>query len=483
MPLYPSSEYTRHAGSSLRPHHAKYHTMKDDVAAPVNSASRLTLGTCLGFGVGTVGVSVMLNGVTAYFLTFMSTVLGQSPALAGLLLMGSKLYDAVCDVGVGIASDRTRTRWGRRRPYLLAGAVLSAVSFLMLFAPPHLGGSSLVPYMIVGLLLYSTGYSLFNVPYMTMPSEMTDGFHERTRLLSFRTLFVCIGQLAALAGTSALIRFGGGGAAGYRLMGAVMGALILLTMAGSFFGTAGARTVPPVVGTRRLTLGEVAGIFRNRPFAILAGAKVFQFLGFASVASTGLLFFLNVLHVGYTGQIELAVSANLASALALPFWVRAGKLLGKRLTYVAGVALFCLTDLSWLLADPSITAWGVVIRGVFAGIGSSAIILMSVSMLADTMAYDRDTTGAQREGAMSATIAVIEKVSYALGVAVVGALLNIMHYHATFGGHLVAQPHSAQVMLYMGYAVIPVLMFGFNGVLLCFYGLDEAGARAAAPRV
>jgi GPH family glycoside/pentoside/hexuronide:cation symporter len=448
-----------------------------DVATP---ALRLSLMTCLGFGVGTVGVSVMLNAVTAYFPAFMSTVLGQSPELAGLLLMGSKLYDAVCDVAVGLMSDRTRSRWGRRRPYLLAGAVFSSASFLMLFAPPVTGNHGLVIYMAAALVLYSTGYSLFNVPYMAMPSEMTDGFHERTRLLSFRTLFVSGGQLLALAGASALILAGGGGANGYKIMGLVMGLIILSTMAASFFGTGRARQLHPAEAAPRFSLRQLMGLPRNRPFMLLVGAKIFQFLAFSSIATTGLLFMLNVLRVGYQGQIALAVAQNLAMALSMPFWVRVGVRIGKRNTYLAGVALFCLVSLSWLFAGSAVSLTGLLVRGVVSGIGSGPIILMSISMLGDTMAYDRRLTGSHREGLMSSVVAVIEKTAFALGVAIVGVLLKVMHYVPTFGGHLTVQPTSAIQTLYAGYAVIPVVMFLANGLLISFYDLDEAKLRDAA---
>ena len=444
-----------------------------DVVTPVPSdVVGLSPSICLGFGVGTVGVSIMLNTVTAYFPAFMSTVLGQSPVIAGALLMGSKLFDAVADILIGRLSDRTRSRWGRRRPYFLVGAFVSAVAFLLLFAPPPMTDRVLVWYMAAALIIYSAGYSLFNVPYMTMPSEMTQGFHERSRLLSYRTVFVSIGQLIGLAVTAALIERGGGGAAGYRTMGLVMMLIIFASMFATFLGTATAARVEPR-DAPQLAGSQLMLLARNRPFMLLAGAKVFQFLAFASSATTGLLFLLNVLHVGYGGQIQFAVSLNLALAGSMPVWVRIGQRIGKRNTYLLGVTLYCAAALSWLVADTSITRFGICLRGVVAGAGSGALILMSISMLADTMAYDRALTGVHREGLLSGIIAVIEKTAFALGVAVVGLLLELAHYVPSYGGALVAQPVSAVRALYLGYALIPMLMFAVNGCFLYFYALDQ----------
>lgn len=444
---------------------------------------RLSLGLCLGFGVGTVGVSIMLNAVTTYFPAFMSTVLGQSPQMAGYLLMISKLADAVIDVVIGVVSDRTRSRWGRRKPFLLAGALLSAVSFLMLFSPPALTQSGLLVWMICGLVIYSTAYSLFNVPYMAMPGELTHGFHERTRLISWRTVFVSIGQLLAMAGTAALIQRGGGGIEGYATMGLVMALVIGGAMTATALAVPVQHGEPPRSGTHLPGLAQIRALAGNRPFMLLLGAKVFQFLSFASMASSGLLFMLNVLGVGYNGQIVLSVTQNVVTALTMPLWVRTGRTLGKRRTYLIGVGLFCTSALSWLLAGPGISDAGLILRGIISGAGSGAIILMSISMLGDTQAYDRLLTGEGREGLLSSTIAVIEKVSFALGVAVLGVFLKMFGYVPTTGGKLVDQPESAMLALTMGYAVIPTVMFAINGFFLWAYDLDEAKmARLRAER-
>jgi GPH family glycoside/pentoside/hexuronide:cation symporter len=440
------------------------------------TAPRLPIKTCLGFGVGTVGVSIMLNAVTSYYPAFMSTVLGQSPEVAGYLMMGAKLYDAVVDMVIGSMSDKSRSRWGRRRPFMLAGALLSAISFLMLFAPPALSQSALIAYMIAAQIIYSTAYSLFAVPYMALPAELTQGFGERTRLLSFRTVFVSIGQMLATAGTAAVIKAGGGGGPAFATMGIVMALVIFGAMSATVL------SVPTTHGEERkegdapaLSLArQIALMGRNRPYRLLLGAKVFQFLAFASMGSTGLLFMLNVLGLGYDGQILLTAVQNVATALSMPLWVRTGATMGKRKTYLIGVLLFCATALSWLLVGHGVSTAGIVLRGIGSGFGSGALILMSISMLGDTMVYDRAITGMAREGLLSSTVAVVEKASFALGVAVLGIFLRAAHYIPTTGGKLVAQPDSAVLALSLGYTAIPAAMFIANGVFLWLYDLDEA---------
>ncbi|MEO9634519.1 MAG: MFS transporter [Parasphingorhabdus sp.] len=430
----------------------------------------LPLSVCLGFGVGTIGVSIMLNGVTTYFPAFMSTVLGKDAEVAGYLLMASKLYDAIADFVIGSMSDKTRTKWGRRRPYLLAGALVSALSFFAIFSPPTLADEHISLYMFLALILYSTGYSLFNVPYMAMPSEMTGSKYQRSRLLSFRTLFVSIGQVLAMAGTAALISWGGADANGYMLMGWVIALVIGSAMLASFWGTAKA---PHIEASKEpepaISWETVKQILNNKPFVAIIAAKIFQFLAFASLATTGLLFKLNVLLIGYSGQVQLALAQNISTAVSMPFWLWMERRLGKRNAYIVGLLLMAIGSLSWLTTDSSITTWGVIWRGIISGVGSGGMILLSISMFVDSLAHDREVTGLRREGLLSSVIAVIEKTTFALGVAAVGAYLSFANYLPTKGGEIVQQPESAVFALYFCFAILPVFFFACNAVCISFY--------------
>jgi GPH family glycoside/pentoside/hexuronide:cation symporter len=447
-----------------------------ETAAP---STRLPIGVCIGYGAGTVGVSIMLNAVTTYYPVLMTTVLGQSPQLAGLLMMLSKLYDAVMDVVIGSLSDRTRSRWGRRRPYLLAGAFVSAASFLLIFSPPALGSRALIAYMMGALILYSTGYALFNVPYVAMASEMTSDFNERTRLWSFRTFFVSIGQLLSLAGTATLIAYGGGGSHGYRVMGLVLALIILTAMISSFLGTGRAQRIERSTTPRQPISAQLRSVWANRHFVFLMGAKVFQFLAFACNSGTVVLFMLNVLKLDYSGPRDFSIASNVTVALAMPVWVRIARKMGKKRAYLLGVGIYLTVMLSWLLADSGITEAQLLIRGVCSGFGSASIILLSMSMLSDTMAYDRAMTGLHREGIYSSIVAILEKTGSAIGVVLIGSFLAWGHYIPTRNGALTIQPASAIWALYAGIAVIPAIFFAGNILCIVWYGLDAATMKKA----
>jgi len=443
------------------------------------SESRLSLTLCMGFGIGSVGISILLNTVTTFFPTFMATVLGQSTALAGLLLTLSKIYDIGADLVIGAASDRTRSRWGRRRPYLLAGMITASLSFLMIFFAPKVVGTALILYMAAALVIYSTGYSLFAVPYIAMAGEMTDNYHERTRLFSYRVFFIAVGQTVSVAGTAALIEWAGGGRQGYAVMGAAMAMLVFLTMLLSFLGTRSARQAqhfaPPVpmsLGTKLRLLSD------NRPLLLLMGAKFAQYISIAIFSGTKLLFMLNVLKLGYEGIIHLALAQNIAGAVATPLFVKLGRRIGKRESYLIAISLLTIAYISWGFVTPNPQSWEVWWRGALAGVGGAGMTLMSISMLPDTMEYDRLRSGGlRREGLFSSIYAIFEKLGYALGPLVIGAYLGLAGYISTTDGTLVEQPAEVIRALYFGAAAIPSLLLGISAFLIWHYSLDEKALR------
>ncbi|MDI1294617.1 MAG: MFS transporter [bacterium] len=163
----------------------------------------------------------------------------------------------------------------------------------------------------------------------------------------------------------------------------------------------------------------------------------------------------------------------------VPAWLARRGVAAFVLKYRLVQQMFAIS-LSWLGADKGITTIDLLIRGLFFGFGSGGMILLSISMLGDTMAYDRTLTGQDREGLLSSVIAVIEKVAFVGGVAVVGLYLKFADYVPTRNGALVEQPASGVAALYICYAVIPVVLFLMNALCIWFFIL---GGRTLANAV
>jgi len=333
------------------------------------------------------------------------------------------------------------------------------------------------------LVLYSTGYSLFNVPYLAIPAEMSDDYHGRTRLLSFRTFFVAVGQFVGLSVSGWMLQHLGGGRAGYATMGYCLAAVVLVTELGTFFGLRTMPIAPVTISSARGSLESFLSLFRNSQYALLMGAKFVQLLGVSVSISTSLLFMLNVLGAGYAGQANFSLAQNVAIAFSMLFWVRVSRRIGKRVSAMIAIVIYALVSLSWLMAGAGEPTLFIVIRGMVMGIGAGGILLMGASMLPDTMEYDYSRTGIRREGIYSSGFAIIEKAAFAIGPGLIGIYLSRSGYIPTLRGHLVRQPDSVHWALYVGTAILPAIMVLASTVFLSFYNLSEEKLNRLRPNV
>jgi GPH family glycoside/pentoside/hexuronide:cation symporter len=417
----------------------------------------------IGWGIGSLGASTLLNGVTFLVLFYLTRVLGLPPALAGTLLFAAKLYDIVTDPLMGVLSDRTRSRYGRRRPWLLAGAVLSALSFASLFNAPDLSPAALVAWAAGALLLYATGYTLFIVPYLAMPAEMTGDYHERSRLMSARVVFAALGILASGAIAPALVTAFGGGREAYRAMSLILAGLIGITMFACFLATATTRssTAPATVLSTREQWSLALG---NRPFLFLIGSKLLHLFGVA-VSNSSLLFVITVV----LGRSEAAAGvfglAAVAGTLAsMPAWLWASRRLGKRNTYLVAVAIYLPLLLTWLIASPQEPPWALIVRGVAIGVVTGGLTLTAQAMLPDAIDHDAERTGLRREATFAAVYSAVEKIASALGPLAFGLVLEA-------AGSAGAEPGS---VIRTAVAWMPALASLLSAVALLGYQLDRS---------
>lgn len=418
-----------------------------------------------------------MNGISALSLFYFTVVLRIHPALAGLLIFMARIYDAITDPLSGWLSDRSKSKMGRRRPFLLAGALVSAVSFAAVFNSPFEGsGAATTLYVLATLLLYTTGYSLFNVPYMAMPAEMTHSYHERSVIHGYRVASAAVGGLAVQAMAGLLLEWLGKGQLAHSVLGYTGGVLILVTMLVTFFGTAHlptdvARPISPPFRE------QLRGFLANRPFQQVMGVKLAQLVGISS-SSGGLLFFLaNVIDRPLTLLPAIGVATTVGVLTSTPLLLWLSRRIGKRGGYAVSAAVTGLAALSWVIAQPGEPTWALLLRGYLLGIAFSGNVMFAMSMLADTMELDRHRTGMRREGTYSALYSFVEKLASSLGPLVLGSALSLAGFDPS-RPPAESTPEVRQAVL-LGIAYVPAIMAVLALWILSTYRLDEAALRAA----
>ena len=430
---------------------------------------RLPLWICAGWGMGTVSVLIVLTASNTILLAFLTNYVGIAPALASALIAASKVYDAFADPTMGVISDRTETRIGRRRPYVLVGGFLLAVSIIALFSDPPFEREGLrIAYVTFVLFFWATAYTVFNVPYLSMPAEMTSGYHDRTRLMTFRVYGVGLAQLlAATWGPTLIVRFGGG-AAGHQMMALILAPIVLTTALICFWMTKDAPFAFRPHENKAPFLEQLKLVLKNKPFFLLIGMKFFTLMSLGTQSAQA-YFFTRILKQDYTALSFYFFLYSSGMILSQPFWLWISGKVGKRNALLGALASSLPIALSWFLANADEPSIFVAARGLLSGIYGGGMIMVGQAMLPDTMEYDFRRTGLRREGLFAGVYTTVEKLSGAIGVAVVGTLLSAMGYVAS-RGEVIEQPESVNTAIYLAMAAVP---FAINlGAILIMLGYD-----------
>lgn len=433
------------------------------IEAPVETLRTLVKA---GWGLGSVGTQIVLFSQSLLLLYFFTVVLKLEPALAGSILFGAKLFDAALAPVVGSWSDRTDTRWGRRRPFLFIGSILCAAGLVFIFNPPS--AQPLV--LLAGLMLISVGYSLFNIPYIAMPAEMTDSQIERTSIMSWRIAFVGIGTMVATSLLPLLIKYWGGDGRAYGMMGMVAAALTFITMVAAFSMTSGARATRSM-GEPFSFSAMVSAVTSNRPFAYLLVAKLLQLIGLAATSASMLFMFKQVIGSGESMLALWGLIANGVSIASMLVWPSIGKRYGKVPVYCASVAGYALFGVSWLMVGPETSTFAVLVRAAGSGVFIGGLLLMGQSLLPDTISVDHVRTGLRREGVFAGAYSFVEKASSALGPMAVGFIFQVMGFatHGAAGGDPRAVYLAVGVLTPAAYALSILPLLGIRSALKAHY--------------
>ena len=305
---------------------------------------RLGRGTYVGYALGSLSTGAFGTVPGLLLLYYLTDTLGVAAGVAGVTVLLPKLWDVVWNPLVGGWSDRTHTRWGARRPWLLAGAVLLPPLFVAMFAAPAgLSPSAAALWTGVAFLGAAAAYALFQVPYVSMPAEMTDEYEERTTIVSYRIVALTLGILVAGAVAPSVVDAGGGGRAGYFVMSVSIAAFMFAGMLGAFLGTRRAPTTTRPSGAGSL-LTALAVARRNPWFLRLWGTFVVQALATAATLAT-IPYFATYILDRKSATTVLFVGLVAPAILVMPLWARHGHRVGKKRAYVAASLMYAAASL------------------------------------------------------------------------------------------------------------------------------------------
>jgi len=426
-----------------------------------------------GWGLGTLATATMLNAPSAALLFFLVTYVKLDPFLTGALIFGGKIVDVLTDPPVGALSDRTRSRFGRRRPWLLGSSFACGVAFALLFNIPDLPAAGVYIYVGGVLALFAVAYTGFQVPYMAMPAEMTDDSHQRTKIMSWRVFFMSIGQIAGF-GFPGLVDNLGGERGDYGEAAVYYAAGIIVVMVATFFFTANTRQTTPRDDDEAISWRQhFDWLLMNRPLMILIGTKITIYLGVFASLTTALFFFKGILKLDGQVFFLVFVVQTIVSIAMLPVCSWLSRRIGKKPAYIISLAGFATIASSWMLAGPDEPLPLLLTRALLLGLFGAGAHLYGQSMLVDTFALDYQQTGRRREGVLAATFSFVEKACMALAPLIVGVLLSTLGFDKDLDPTADQSP-SAVLAIQLGFVGIPVLCQIGSIVLLYFYRLTEA---------
>ena len=428
------------------------------MTAPVG---RLGLWRTVGYSVGDFAFNLFFTFCNLFLLYFYTDVLGLQAGVAGGIIMVALVVEGVFDPLMGVIANRTRSRFGRYRPWLLFGALPLCLSFVAMFAPLGLKGGALVGYTLVTHLVFRLLYTVVGVPYAALSAQMTADSRERSQLAGSRMMFAMLCGLTLAAGSLPLVHALGGGHVGFFRMSLCSAALALAIFAVCWLST---REDPSATLSQPHPLQAWRALLRNPPFLMVTGALTTASIG-STASSKSLVYYVKYV-VGSEALVTPALTVGVLVATCLtPVWMLLTPRLGKRRVWLAGAATATLQGVAFYLLRPTGPLLLVVVG--LSGVSLSAIALTFWSMLPDTVEYGEFRAGVRVEGAIYGMATLAQKVALGIGVGFLGVLLDLIGYRP----NAVQAPSTLEGLRVLA-TLVPAGLAALGGLIVWRYPLD-----------
>lgn len=394
----------------------------------------LSAGQKIAYGIGDLAQAIRITTFQFAMLPFFTDVVLLAPWLAGLAKTLGLVWDGVNDPILGYVSDRTRTRFGRRRPFLLGAAVPLGLTFALLWMPPAGVSQALAfGYLVLAYVVLDTCFTCYATPYLALGAELSEDYHERTQLSAVRSFFHVVGLF--IGGTlpfAVIARYPGDHATGYAVMGACIGGLMTVAVLVTGFFV---REPPPRAShgeaeraSWRTFVHGLTTTLQNKPFRILL-------LTFAVIQVGGgihqiLVPYAFTYWLGRQDLVSTVIAIYMAAFLvSIPLWTRLAHVLGKDRALKLCM-LWAATALALLplLLSPTMGYVRLVPLLIVAGLGNGGWAVLPVAITADVIDTDELDTARRREGAYFGVWTLALKLATAIASGLVGFGLQLVGY-------------------------------------------------------
>ncbi len=441
-----------------------------------NPQTKLNFSTKLAYGVGELSGSLPSNILVFFFLFFLTDIAGLKPGLAGIIVMIGKIWDAINDPLIGWLSDRTRSRFGRRYPWMILGAIPLGLSCVLLWtiSPSNNQTFQIIYYTIIALVFY-TAFTAVLLPYSALSAELTQDYNDRTNLISFRSAFSISGSIFALVLAELIFSSVNNEQKQYLILGLMAGVISIIAIFISIFGTYQRyhqvqEDYPNYRRSSSLSLKEkLRLIITNFPFICVMIIYLCSWLSVQTIAAILPYFVINCMGLTEEHFTRMAIMVQGTALMMMMVWSRLSHRLGKKIIYLMGIPFTIIAELGLFLLQPGQVNLMYMIA-IMAGIGIATAYIVPWSMLPDVVDLDQLKTGERREGIFFALVVQLQKIGIAVALLVVGKILDSAGY---IPGSTGQQPDTALWAIRMIIGPLPITLLIISFVFAYLYPLTQ----------
>ena len=419
----------------------------------------------VGFGVGEIAGNfswTMLGGFILYYYTNVALL---PVAALGLMLLITRGLDAFADPLIGLAMDRTRTRLGRARPYILYGCIPLGIFATLIFTSPLHGTFAKLAYAYGTLLLLGVLYSAVSIPYGALMPLMTKNTQEKVQLSSMRSIGSSVGAVAVTSLVMPMVRWFGGGneSRGFGLTALVFSATSTVLFLVVFFSCK-ERHIAPKNDSEPSVLGSIKDVAHNKMFLVCFFFALVHLVRIGGILTGTVYFALIVLHAAWAIPLlfgAMSVGSIVAATAATPYFSRFGFRRGNVFALLFAIAMGCI--LPFLESHP----WGVIVCFAFLCVGAQSCTTAIFAMFANASDFHEFKFGSRADGLIYSSLSLSTKVGIALGGAIFAYGLSVAHYVPN------AVTHESLNMIRFMFYVVPGILMVVQIIVVLFYKLDN----------